>query len=137
MNKTSRFADNGDGTATDTENGLVWCREDSWQIAQDWLDFQEALGFVDEMNKKDFMGYHDWRIPEREEAEKIFDPQSCILARSNQEIHLDPVFAPGGGNGTWCLPFDQQAAFYLSYASGICQGYDQDFSQGYIRLIRG
>ena len=137
MNKTSRFADNGDGTATDTENGLVWCREDSWQIFQDWLNFQEALGFVDEMNKKDFLGHHDWRIPEREEAEKIFDPQSSILARSNQEIHLDPVFAPGGGNGTWCLPFDQRAVFYLSYASGVCQTYDQDFSQGYIRLIRG
>ena len=71
MNTTSRFEDKGDGTLLDHESGLVWSKEDSWPVAQDWLTFQEALQFVDEMNKKDYLGYHDWRIPEREEVEKI------------------------------------------------------------------
>ncbi|PIQ97807.1 MAG: hypothetical protein COV67_02270 [Nitrospinae bacterium CG11_big_fil_rev_8_21_14_0_20_56_8] len=132
----SRFADNGDGTITDNETGLVWCKKDSWQIARDWLTFQDALSFVDEMNKDDFLGFHDWRIAEREEAEKLFVPDSIIIGRSNQELHLAPVFEPGGGNGTWCLPFDQRAAFYVSYQSGLAQNFDQDFSQGYIRLVR-
>ena len=88
------------------------------------------------MNKKDYLGYHDWRIPEREEIEKIFIPDSIIMARSNNEIHLDPLFATGGGNASWCLPFDQQAAFYFSYTSGNTQQFDQDYSQGYVRLIR-
>ena len=95
MNKTSRFEDKGDGTLLDNESGLVWAKEDSWPVAQDWLNFQEALQFVDEMNKKDYLGYHDWRIPEREEVEKIFIPDSTIMARSNNEIHLDPLFATG------------------------------------------
>ena len=68
--------------------------------------------------------------------EKIFVPESTIMARSSNEIHLDPVFAPGGGNSTWCLPFDQQAVFYFSYASGNAQQFDQDYSQGYVRLVR-
>lgn len=131
-----RFADNKNGTITDTSTGLIWSQKDSWQIVREWLDFQEALKFVDAMNKKDYMGFHDWRLPEKEEAEKLFDPNSTILARSNVEIHLDPAFEAGCGNGCWCLPFDQRAAFYLSYASGVTQTFDQDFTQGYVRLVR-
>ena len=132
----SRFTDNDDGSILDNETGLVWAKEDSWPVAQDWLNFQESLEFVDEMNKKDYLGFHDWRIPEREEIEKIFMADITILARSNNEIHLDPLFAPGGGNASWCLPFDQQAAFYFSYTSGNAQQFDQDYSQGYVRLVR-
>ena len=132
----SRFTDNDDGSILDNETGLVWAKEDSWPVAQDWLNFQESLEFVDEMNKKDYLGFHDWRIPEREEIEKIFIADSTILARSNNEIHLDTLFAPGGGNASWCLPFDQQAAFYFSYTSGNAQQFDQDYSQGYVRLVR-
>ena len=132
----SRFTDNDDGSILDNETGLVWAKEDSWPVAQDWLNFQESLEFVDEMNKKDYLGFHDWRIPEREEIEKIFMADSTLLARSNNEIHLDPLFAPGGGNASWCLPFDQQAAFYFSYTSGNAQQFDQDYSQGYVRLVR-
>ncbi len=132
----SRFTDNDDGSILDNETGLIWAKEDSWPVAQDWLNFQESLEFVDEMNKKDYLGFHDWRIREREEIEKIFMADSTILARSNNEIHLDPLFAPGGGNASWCLPFDQQAAFYFSYTSGNAQQFDQDYSQGYVRLVR-
>ena len=132
----SRFTDNGDATILDNETGLVWAKEDSWPVAQDWLNFQESLQFVDDMNKKDYLGFHDWRIPEREEVEKIYMVDSIIMARSNNEIHLDPLFAPGGGNASWCLPFDQQAAFYFSYTSGNTQQFDQDYSQGYVRLVR-
>ncbi len=128
--------DNGNGMVTDNETGLVWAKEDSWAIAQDWLTFQEALAFVDDLNKKDYLGQHDWRIPEKEEIEKLFLPDCTVMGRSAQELHIDPVFAPGGGNGSWCLPFDQQAAFYFNYSSGLSQGFDQDFSQGYVRPVR-
>ena len=136
MNDNPRFVDKGDSTILDSKTGLVWAKEDSWPIAQDWLTFQEALQFVDDMNKSDYLGFHDWRIPEKEEIEKIFDSKSKIMARSSCEIHLDPLFAAGGGNASWCLPFDQQAAFYFSYVSGNSQQFDQDYSQGYVRLVR-
>ena len=131
-----RFVDTGNGMVKDNESGLVWCREDSWQILNDYLDFQEALAFVDDMNKKDFLGQHDWRIAEKDEIEKLYLPDNIIIGRSNQELNLDSAFAPGGGNGSWCLPFDQRAVFYYSYSSGLSQTFDQDFSQGYVRLVR-
>ena len=132
----NRFLDSQDGTITDNDTGLHWCQKDSFQIYQDWLTFQEAISWVDEINKKDFLGFHDWRIPEKDEIEKLFLVDNTILGRSNQELHIDPVFEPGGGNGSWCMPFDQQAAFYFSYSSGISQQFDQDFSQGYLRPVR-
>ena len=136
INEKCRFCDNGDGTVTDKDTGLVWTQQDSWQIHNDWLTFQEALSWVDELNKKDFLGFHDWRIPEKEEVEKLFTPGNIVIGRSKQELNIDSVFESGGGNGSWCLPFDQQAAFYFSYTSGNSQAFDQDFSQGYIRVVR-
>ena len=136
MTENKRFLNNNNGTITDNNTGLAWCQKDSWQIHQDWLTFQEALSWVDELNKKDFLGFHDWRIPEKDEMEKLFIPDNIIIGRSKQELHIDPSFESGGGNGSWCMPFDQQAAFYFSYSSGILQTFDQDFSQGYLRPVR-
>jgi hypothetical protein len=136
INLNNRFSDNQDGTIADKETGLCWSQKDSFQIYQDWLTFQEAISWVDELNKKDFLSFHDWRIPEKDEIEMLFIPGITVLGRSNQELHIDSVFASGGGNGSWCMPFDQQAAFYFSYSSGISQQFDQDFSQGYLRPVR-
>jgi len=136
MNEQARFVDNGDGTVQDNETGVAWSKKDSFQIEQDWVNFQEALDFIDNLNKKDYLGFHDWRMPEKEEIEKLFGEEHSLMARSKQEIHISPLFEPGGGNGSWCLPFDQQAAFYLNYQSGLSQTFDKDFSQGYVRPVR-
>ena len=133
---SERFVDNQDGTIQDNETGIAWSKKDSIQIEQDWFPFQEALAFIDELNKKDYLGFHDWRMAEKEEIEKLFIAESTLQARSNQEIHISPLFESGGGNGSWCLPFDQQGAFYFSYQSGLSQIYDQDFSQGVVRPVR-
>ena len=106
-NSNNRFLDNQDGTITDNETGLCWCQKDSFQVHQDWLTFQEAIRWVDELNKKDFLGFHDWRIPEKDEIEKLFFLDNTIIGRSNQELHIDSAFESGCGNGSWCMPFDQ------------------------------
>ena len=136
MSSNIRFLNNQDGTVTDNETGLIWSQKDSWQIHQDWLTFQEALSWLDELNKNDFLGFHDWRIPEKDEMEKLFIKNNIVKGRSKQELHIDIAFESGGGNGSWCMPFDQQAAFFFSYTSGISQAFDQDFSQGYLRPVR-
>ena len=136
MTKKERFIDNGDGTILDSDTGLIWTKKDSWQIEGDWLDFNEALAFVDKINKDAYLGQWDWRLPEKDEIENLYSTEFTLTARSNLEIHISPNFDPGGGNGSWALPFDQQAAFYFSYASGLSQHFDKDFSQGYVRPVR-
>ncbi len=130
MNQETQFTDNGDGTIQDNKTGLAWCTKDSFQIAQDWINFQEALAFIDKLNKDDYLGFHDWRIAEREEIESLFSAELELVGRSNQVLNISPLFEPKCGNGSWCLPFDQQGAFYFSYQSGVSQIYDQDFTQG-------
>lgn len=136
MSEEARFVDRGDGTIFDNQLKVAWAKQDSWQIGQDWLDFDEAMTFVDNMNRKDYLGFHDWRMPENHEIETLFTPDTFIKGRSNVELHLPDVFAEGGGNACWALPFDQQAAYYFSYQSGLAQHYDKDFSQGYVRPVR-
>ena len=136
MNGATRFVDNGDGTIQDTKTGLAWCKKDSFQIAQDWVNFQEALALIDKLNKDDYLGFHDWRIAEKEEIEGLYSADLELMGRSSQMLNISPLFEPKCGNGSWCLPFDQQAAFYFSYQSGVSQTYDQDFSQGYVRPVR-
>jgi hypothetical protein len=131
MNQETQFTDNGDGTIQDNKTGLAWCTKDSFQIAQDWINFQEALAFIDKLNKDDYLGFHDWRIAEREEVESLYSAELELVGRSNQVLNISPC-----GNGSWCLPFDQQGAFYFSYQSGVSQIYDQDFTQGYVRPVR-
>ncbi len=136
MSDKPRFEDLGDGTAKDNETGLIWSRKDSFQIVQDWFNFDEAMAFIDDCNRKDFLGFHDWRIPEADEALKIYCPESCIKGRSNVDLYLPSVMEPGGGTGSWGLPFDQQAAFYISYQTGNSQHFDKDYSQGVVRPVR-
>ena len=136
MNEETQFTDNGDGTIQDNKTGLAWCKKDSFQIEQDWIDFQEALAFVDKLNKEDYLGFHDWRMAEKEEIESLFSEKLDLVGRSNQVLNISSLFEPKGGNGSWCLPFDQQGAFYFSYQSGVSQIYDQDFTQGYVRPVR-
>ncbi len=136
MNQETQFTDNGNGTIQDNKTGLAWCTKDSFQIAQDWVEFQEALAFIDKLNKDDYLGFHDWRIAEREEVESLYSAELELVGRSNQVLNISPLFEPKCGNGSWCLPFDQQGAFYFSYQSGVSQIYDQDFTQGYVRPVR-
>ena len=136
MNEETQFTDNGDGTIQDNITGLAWCKKDSFQIEQDWINFQEALAFVDKLNKEDYLGFHDWRMAEKEEIESLFSEKLELVGRSNQVLNISSLFEPKCGNGSWCLPFDQQGAFYFSYQSGVSQIYDQDFTQGYVRPVR-
>lgn len=52
------LCDNGDGTLTDPETGLMWSRE-----ACDALDWFAALRWVESQNVTRFLGYDDWRLP--------------------------------------------------------------------------
>ncbi len=136
MSEEPRFVDREDGTVFDNQLKVAWSKQDSWQIEQDWMDFDEAMTFIDNLNRKDYLGFHDWRMPEKHEIETLHTPDSIIKARSNVEIYLPDLFDEGGGNASWSLPFDQQAAYYFSYQSGLAQHYDKDFSQGYVRPVR-
>lgn len=72
------FIDNGDGTVTDTQKGLIWQKSDDG-ITRNWeaaLSYCESLGLA---NK------NDWRLPNVRELESIIDRDSIPT--------IDPVFS--------------------------------------------
>jgi len=80
-----RFADQGDGTVLDLLTGLVWSRDadpmvrrdpdfDDQGVAGDGaVDWARALAYVDKLNAEAFLGYTDWRLPNRRELMSLVD----------------------------------------------------------------
>lgn len=64
-----RFTDNGDGTVTDHQLGLMWAKTDNqgdinWKEANQWVKYT----FPDTLEKR----YDNWRLPTLEELQSLY-----------------------------------------------------------------
>ncbi len=101
MNDSTRFTDNGNGTITDTENELIWTREDSWQADQKWVTWDEAWQFAQDLSNRKFAGFNDWRMPEQDEVLTLYAPDFVNQDKYGKEIKLAPIFPPGPQATVW------------------------------------
>lgn len=62
-----RFVDNGDGTITDNETGLMWSRAASTLKK----DLSRAWSYAEKSN---LGGHTDWRLPTKSELESLGNP---------------------------------------------------------------
>jgi len=76
------FVDNGDGTITDRATGLMWQKSGSSR-AKDW---KQARTYVKHLNKDQFAGYSDWRLPTIDELVSLVERETV------NEVHIDPIF---------------------------------------------
>jgi Protein of unknown function (DUF1566)/SPOR domain len=65
-----RFRDNGDGTVTDWENGLMWIKN-GWRI--DFFSAETWTDAVEKCSRFGFAGYSDWRLPTLAQWRSIID----------------------------------------------------------------
>ena len=73
-----RFTDNGDDTVTDNLTGLMWTKNGSPTGPSICLPaelgiWEKALDYVACMNRYNYLGYNDWRLPNRKEFRSLFD----------------------------------------------------------------
>ncbi|MCG8476402.1 MAG: DUF1566 domain-containing protein [Cytophagales bacterium] len=106
----NNFADNGDGTVTDSSTGLMWMKEDSGEGVM----WQEALRLAE---GKEFAGYSDWRLPDVKELQSIVDYTRS--PGTTQSAAIDPLFS--------CTPITNEAgerdyAFYWSSTTHVGDG---------------
>ncbi|MCX6034758.1 MAG: DUF1566 domain-containing protein, partial [Chloroflexi bacterium] len=68
-----RFADHGNGTATDNLTGLMWTKNAN--LPNGYMNWQQALNYVAGMNAGTYpnYGYHDWRLPNLKEIHSLTD----------------------------------------------------------------
>ncbi len=133
-----RFFDNGDGTVTDTETGLMWKQTDGFQDESIFHTWMKAYDYIRELNNVKFAGYLDWRMPNLEEAEGIYEENSSIRDCDRFDIFIDPAFSPGGGYTTWTCdlrPHNGAIIFYYRYGHANINNRD-DPSKDSIRAVR-
>ncbi len=74
---SSRFTENDDGTITDSLTGLMWAEDASTPTVGSCTggrrSWQQALDYVKCLNNNNYLGYSDWRLPNRKELVSLID----------------------------------------------------------------
>ncbi len=144
------YTDNGDGTVSDNVTGLMWTQDPGEKVT-----WPEAVELLEELNKSNYLGYSDWRIPTMKELYSLVDfSGSTGTSSSTSTPYIDTnyfVFEYGDAAGESRF-IDSQiltstiygsttlsgntTVFGYNFADGRIKGYeiDKDF---YCYLVRG
>ncbi len=98
-----RYADNGDGTITDTKTGLMWMKEDSYLRTEHWLNWKESGDYVSKLNIVAYAGYIDWQLPSLDQLRTLYESDKVNSKQLGREmkIHIDPIFEKNGAGASW------------------------------------
>jgi hypothetical protein len=122
----NRFADNGNGTVTDTSTGLMWQQAASSSA----LKWEEALAYAEGLP---LAGYDDWRVPTAKELQSIWDYSKWSPA-------IDKTFFPGTltSNHYWSsttYAYGTSIAWRVTSTLGTL-GPEYKSSTSYVRAVR-
>ncbi|CCQ90736.1 hypothetical protein NITGR_360074 [Nitrospina gracilis 3/211] len=134
-----QFVDNGNETVSDAHNNLMWKKSDSFAEYGYGINWFEANDYIEELNEKKFAGFDDWRLCSFEEAKRMFSFTVSNSDKDGAEIHIDPLFAQGGGHNTWTYeekPDYQQYAMIFSYVTGNEKWERKDNEYCHVRAVR-
>ncbi|MBD1259018.1 DUF1566 domain-containing protein [Maribacter polysiphoniae] len=116
---TNDFVDNGDGTISDNNTGLMWAQDDDGVT----LDWEDALEYAE---NSELAGYTDWRLPNVKELQGIVDYSYSPTATDSDNVGpaIDPLFS--------CtqLPSDVQEAGYADDYGYYWTGTSAPFTSG-------
>jgi hypothetical protein len=122
------YTDNGDGTVTDNNTGLMWQQ----QVADNKMTWSEAGAYCSSLT---LGGYSDWKLPSKTKLMSIVD-----YSIPNPGPSINPIFMPYSGHyfGYWTsTPYARypHQAWVVYFSSG---GLVMDFGgDGYARCVRG
>ena len=134
-----RFVNNGDGTVTDREAGLMWKANDSYLDLDKWVSWQEAKMYLDEVNKSRFAGFRDWRMPTRKEAQMLYDPANPVTDKYGDTVFLVKGFPPGAGQTCWTKTLnksDRTVAMRFHFYNGDFKWNKQGLRSHGVRAVR-
>ncbi len=118
MVENDRFTDNGDGTISDRQTGLMWRKTDSFQDTKKWLNWFKGQDYVEISNLERVAGYEDWRFPTGDEAWSLFDLNARNTDKYGDDIYLPSAFEPGSAGTTWTLDEKDSSALVIQYEDG-------------------
>ena len=130
------LADNGDGTVTDPNSGLMWKKSDAWLDMKKFYTWMVHREYVDKFNKEKFAGYDNWRIPNKAEALTIFDKTKECMDKNGTLFPLDPIFDAGGASNTWISECSDEKIIRFDGKIGIDTPYPTQEVWSSMRLVR-
>lgn len=137
-NNQPRFTDNNDGTITDNQTGLMWTREDSWQVESRWLSWDEAREYTHNLAYQKLAGYNDWRLPEKEELLSLVDPDHSIPDKYGKDMKMNPAFSSGPLATAWTADGIGQDGYIVNFATGTADTlYKSKSGRMAVRGVRG
>ena len=134
------YVDNGDGTVSDQNSGLIWQLSDSYHELKKGMDWYKAIEYVDLKNSENFAGFNDWRLPTLEELKTIYDSSRPTKSKDNERIGLPESFKGGGSYYLWTNTergLDNAWYFGLGFKEEYFNLKDlDDLDQG-VKMVRG
>ncbi|HIO23083.1 MAG TPA: DUF1566 domain-containing protein [Nitrospinaceae bacterium] len=131
------FVDNGNGTVTDPNTGLVWKKTDAWLDTHKFYTWQAHRDYVNGVNKEKFAGYDNWRIPSKGEAVTLVDKTGSKQCedKNGTMFPIDPIFDAGCVSNTWILECSDEKIIRFDLKIGIDTAYPGQDVWGSVRLV--
>lgn len=127
---SKRFRDLGNGTVLDSATGLLWEKGGSSRP----ITYSGAILYIEELNRKRFGGYGDWRIPHMEEL------KSLILGDKRDGMLIDPVFETevvSSWSSVYHIVGAQKHYMGLDFRDGTALSRSEHTPAYHIKAVRG
>jgi len=133
------YVDNGNGTITDVNTGLVWTKGLDWDENgvinyKDKMSYKEALKWVKKKNKEKYLGSSDWRLPSIKELYSLIqfsgidpDPRSIKTKKLIPFINKDYFDFAYGDTSSGERIIDAQFVSSTKYVSKTMMGAETVF----------
>ena len=82
----------------DHATGLMWQKSGS----KGSMTHDKTQGYIDQLNKEQFAGYTDWRLPTIPELMSLLEPE-----KQENGMYLDPIFVIPDVKYYWCWSADR------------------------------
>jgi len=118
----------GEKVIIDQASGLMW--QQSGSDAS--ITFEAAEVYIKELNKQQFAGFNDWRLPTLEEAMSLMEPK-----KNKANLYIDKRF---DSKHTWIWTADSDKSVLLRwivyFCSGSCNHYYFHYGDSLVRAVR-
>ena len=131
------FVDNGDGTVTDPNTGLIWKQTDAWLDTRKFYTWQDHSSYVDQVNKEKHAGIDNWRIPNKQEASTLVDKTGTKNCedKNGTMFPLDPIFDAGCVANTWISECSDEQIIRYDLKIGLDTPYPGNDVWSSMRLV--
>ena len=133
-----RFKEGEKGIIIELSKGLVWMKYDTYQLSNKWMSWVQVRDYAEELNKKKYAGYSNWRMPSTLEAKSLYDKKHSNKDHMGQEVPVDEIFSSGFCFLCWTSEVRNKVqAIRFGYRRGVTT-FDDAYrtSRGASRLVR-